>query len=217
MHRQIFVHGVRMNSTTVLWMGKRRLSGKEKHTMPSAKGRLRDFQVSKQKKIGKRILRHREFMRIIHISQSESIDPVARVSDRLPIRLSPQQAEAIREIIEKSDAVRMEPSEYEVVHRKLKSIPIAKAGLKDIRNVKEGYEKNEVKLLPNFNAKTDIPEGYGLYSMYDSGSNHRMANAAEIAWTHIWNFWTNYKTGGTYGKSDWTDRKLTDAMEKEKV
>lgn len=132
-------------------------------------------------------------MRIVQIAQNDLIN---QVSNRLPIKLSKEQETAILSEIAKFQE-RPTPEEYSKVQKRLLNIPIPipvnkRKPIIAIQNVVKGYEPGEVKLMPNFNPKQDLPEGWGLYSMYDSGGNHRVGNAAEIVWRSIWNNWYYY-------------------------
>lgn len=135
-------------------------------------------------------------------AQGTYSDPAAKVSSKLPIRLTIQQAQAINDEVAKAGKTRPDPGVYEQIHKRLLAVPIPvpvdKRGA-GIENVRRGFEKHEVVPLPGFKPATDLPEGWGIYSMYDSGSNHKVDNAATIAWRHIWNFWTSYVEGGSMG------------------
>lgn len=60
----------------------------------------------------------------------------------------------------------------------------------EIPNTRPGYGKKEVQLLPEF-TEQDIPLGFGLHPMYDSGSNHAIGDAGQMILTQIWNYWDN--------------------------
>lgn len=64
---------------------------------------------------------------------------------------------------------------------------------KKIINTYPGYESGEVKLSKEFNVG-DIPPGFGLYCMYDSGSNYKIMNAGNMIITHLYNFWKENKS-----------------------
>lgn len=111
-----------------------------------------------------------------------------RVKKRMKIRLSKAQETALLETIASFHDRRPECYEYETVQRTLKEIPVPKA--EAFANVRPGHYKRElVPLYPEFNAETDIAEGWCLYPCWDSGNNHRLINAAEVAWMTIWNSW----------------------------
>ena len=60
---------------------------------------------------------------------------------------------------------------------------------KDIPNTMPGYEAGEIKLTDSFDALKDLPEGWGVYSMHDSGNNHKVLSAGEMVLTSLWNNW----------------------------
>jgi hypothetical protein len=87
-------------------------------------------------------------------------------------------------------ANRPDEKQYWAFQKRMEST--CKVGKKfKIANTERGYEANEYKLMPNFNAAKDLPEGLGFYSMMDSGSNHRIDNAGVIYLRLIWNSWNS--------------------------
>ena len=147
-------------------------------------------------------------MRIVRIAQQVAAeahdDPIGWVSSHHPVNLSPAQSEAILAEMARFGKTRPSPSEYAAAERRLLAVPIPvpvyrRRGGGSVNNARKGYDKREVKLLPGFDPRRDLPEGWGLYSMSDGGGNHRIDNAARIAWTSIWNFWSHYVKDGTMG------------------
>jgi hypothetical protein len=107
------------------------------------------------------------------------------------VHLTPEQTEAIDKAVESFKGVRPTEHEYDKVWRLLKAIPVdPKPFYKKIPNTKPNpYDKGEVKPLPEFNADRDLPKGWALCNMHDSGFNHGIMNAALLVWTNIWNYW----------------------------
>lgn len=107
--------------------------------------------------------------------------------------LSPAQLTAVLDLIHE---YKVRPSfwEYDKEHKALAKLPTApKPKASKIPNTTPGYEPSEVKLLPAFDAINDLPEGWAVYSQYDSGSNFGIINAAEHLWRTIWNSWAEGK------------------------
>lgn len=61
-----------------------------------------------------------------------------------------------------------------------------------IINTHPGFESGEVKLSKEFNIG-DIPSGFGLYCMYDSGCNYKIMNAGKMIITYLYNYWVDNK------------------------
>jgi hypothetical protein len=82
--------------------------------------------------------------------------------------------------------------EYESFCKRMKELDKSrkKPKRKGIPNTMPGYEPKEVKLTASFDAFKDLPEGWGVYSMHDSGGNHKIFSAGDIALTFLWNTWT---------------------------
>lgn len=84
--------------------------------------------------------------------------------------------------------------QYEAFQKAMKAVDPKgkKPTFKSIPNTRKGFEPKDVKLDEAFQASTDLPVGYGVYSHYDSGSNFGILSAGQIALTSLWNFaWTN--------------------------
>ena len=82
--------------------------------------------------------------------------------------------------------------QYTIEGNLIKIISISpKPKRKEITNSIKGFESNEIKLLNGFNASVDMPSGWGIHSMYDSGGNFKIVNAGSDLWTHIWNYWNS--------------------------
>ena len=113
------------------------------------------------------------------------------------VHLSPPQINAINEAVNEFKTTfngrRPTPDEYEKIERKLLTIPVApvdkRRPVKSINNVRQGYGTKDVVPLDGFNPDTDLPEGWGIYPWWDSGNNYHLVNAAQMAWTEIWNNW----------------------------
>ena len=153
-------------------------------------------------------------MRIVRIAQQVATeahrDPIGWVSSHLPINLTQAQADAILVEMERFGKDRPNPAEYEAIEKRLMAIPMPQAvdkkrGGGSVNHVGPGFDKNDVQLHPEFDPKRDLPEGWGLYSMSDGGGNHRIENAARLAWTSIWNFWNYYVEDGNLGSKFVTD------------
>jgi hypothetical protein len=82
--------------------------------------------------------------------------------------------------------------EYEAAEKELLNLPTdPKPKLKSIPHAyPSGYEDGKaIHIRPEFDAQRDLPKGWGLYYMADSGPSYHVLNAAGILWTHIWNCW----------------------------
>jgi len=109
------------------------------------------------------------------------------------VRLNQAQSDAINEAVAQFKGRRPTPYEYDKVQRKLEAIPVVPAHTRKpisfVDNVRQGFHPWEVVPLQEFDQNTDLPEGWALYPTWDSGNNHRLINAARIAWMAIWNSW----------------------------
>lgn len=108
---------------------------------------------------------------------------------RSKIHLSPAQLNLLRQF---RDAYSERPSFDQYEHYQklmLKVDPSEKLTLKKIPNTRPGFGSKEIKLEPGFDARKDLPQGWGVYSFYDSGSNCGVRSAGQIVLTYLWNYW----------------------------
>lgn len=102
--------------------------------------------------------------------------------------------DAQREFIEawiRDNRARPKFGAYNKAETAIRKIPVpCKPRPGDIGHVGQGYKKSEVKLLPGFDALVDLPAGWAVASMYDSGGNHAVVNAGASMLTNLWNCWS---------------------------
>lgn len=107
------------------------------------------------------------------------------------IHLTSAQRAAILALISRYP-VRPTSSQYCNEEKALKALPTgAKPKARKVPNTFPGFESGEVKLAPSFDARRDLPEGWAVYSRYDSGGNHGIGNAASHVWRSVWNSWSD--------------------------
>lgn len=105
------------------------------------------------------------------------------------IHLTPEQRTAILAAINRYSE-RPTFKQYETEQAVLLLVRIdPKPKLKGINNTRPGYHANEIKLDAQFDALKDLPRGWATFSVYDSGGNHRIENAAVNVWRSVWNSW----------------------------
>lgn len=81
---------------------------------------------------------------------------------------------------------------YEKFQKRMKSVdPKVKPKRKEIPNTRLGFESSDVKLNDGFDARQDLPEGWGVFSRYDSGANFGIMSAGQLVLTNLWNYWDN--------------------------
>lgn len=119
------------------------------------------------------------------------------ITDRL-LHLTPQQKAAIEVLLNRFVEQRPTTQEYQTALDCLHvlgavNIPRFRKGTTPFPETRPGYEVGEVVPTATFMAKHHLPPGLGLYSMYDSGGNCRVRNAAAIAWTLVWNCWPSHQ------------------------
>jgi hypothetical protein len=107
------------------------------------------------------------------------------------IHLSADQRALCKEFLEFQTTKRATSKEYEGFQKRMRTLDKArkKPKRKSIPNTTLGFESNEIKLDDSFDALKDLPEGFGAYSMYDSGGNHQVLSAGRIILTNLWNHW----------------------------
>ena len=81
--------------------------------------------------------------------------------------------------------------QYEAFQKRMKVIDksLGKIDVKKIPNTERGFEPKERQLLPAFDAFKDLPQGWAVYPMFDSGNNHAVMSAGQHILTRIWNGW----------------------------
>ncbi len=114
----------------------------------------------------------------------------------LKAHLSKSQRALVRKFL-KSHSQRPTFKEYQSYCKEMALLKPSgkKPTCKTAQNLKPGFEKNEVKLCTGFNAYVDLPEGWAVFSRYDSGGNHGISDAGYIVLCNLWNFWNS--TDGT--------------------
>lgn len=122
------------------------------------------------------------------------MNAVERVKSNLHIRLSQAQETALLATVYCFHGKRPEWYGYNAKLNALNKIPVETKAVFDHVIDKMGQARGDIVPLPGFNAATDIAEGWCLYPWRDSGNNHLLLNAAQIAWTTIWNYWETYVT-----------------------
>jgi hypothetical protein len=79
---------------------------------------------------------------------------------------------------------------YREFQQRMKLVdPKEKPKAPTIPNTSKGFEAGEVKLGEEFDARKDLPEGWGVLPMYDSGSNFKIQSAGQILLTKFMNYW----------------------------
>ncbi len=85
---------------------------------------------------------------------------------------------------------RPSPEEYDKFQQRMKKLgPDKKPKQKEIPHTLPGYESNELKLTDDFDALQDLPVGWAVTSLYDSGGNHRIELAGCTVLRRMWNNW----------------------------
>jgi hypothetical protein len=110
------------------------------------------------------------------------------------LHLTEAQDAAIDALIQRFGDQRPEHHEYEKALTALGEVdgvkvPKFRIHTTPFKETVPGFHSGEVVPSAAFDARQHLPPGVGLYSMYDSGGNCRVSNAATIAWTLIWNCW----------------------------
>jgi hypothetical protein len=107
------------------------------------------------------------------------------------IHLSPDQKALCKEFLEFQKIKKAEIKEYELFQKRMRDLDKArkKPKMGSIPNTKLGFESNQIKLDNSFDALKDLPEGFGVYPMCDSGGNHKILSAGMIILTNLWNNW----------------------------
>lgn len=118
--------------------------------------------------------------------------------------LSIKQKRAIVNAISKCENLRPLSSKHISIDNALRKIKV-KPHRKRFKKVMEGYNKGEYKPMPNFNPLKDVPVGWALFNLYDSGYNHSVVNAASTVWITIWNNWNSWIIDGEMRFSDQDD------------
>ena len=114
----------------------------------------------------------------------------------MKVHLSKCQRDLVKKFI-KSHSQRPTFAQYQSYCKKMALLkPSGKLKIKTLQNVKPGFEKNEVKLCTGFNARVDLPEGWAVFSMWDSGNNHKTSDAGSVVLRNLWNNWS-HSTDGT--------------------
>lgn len=79
---------------------------------------------------------------------------------------------------------------YDSYQERMKRVAVnRKVKLSDCKNLEKGYNPGDVVPLPGFNPNEDLPEGFGLYPMCDSGGNCKILDAGRCLLAESWNSW----------------------------
>lgn len=105
--------------------------------------------------------------------------------------LTSQQVEVLKDLIA-THSERPTFEEYEKWEKRMKKVdPKQKPKRKMIGHSSLGYGRDQIRLDDDFNAEVDLPPGWGVYSMADSGSNYTIHSAGQLLLTDLWNSWYN--------------------------
>ena len=109
------------------------------------------------------------------------------------INLSSDQKKILLEFIQGS---RPSSKQYSEFQKRIKLASLTKKPKPNsIPNTVLGFGSGNVKLLEGFDAKTDLPEGLAVSSLYDSGGNFGIELAGLMVLRHAWNYyWTFQKS-----------------------
>ena len=77
---------------------------------------------------------------------------------------------------------------FEKLMRSISPKKLKKKERQAIPNTRLGTEEN-IKLESEFDARRDLPEGFGVFPRYDSGSNYALRSAGLIVLTDLWNWY----------------------------
>jgi len=114
------------------------------------------------------------------------------------VHFSPHQIVVLGEFCQLP--TRPEPDEYDKWMKRIGKEPTEpKPKVKEIPNTRLGFYRDNVRPENNFNAQTDLPEGWAIAPCWDSGNNHTIENAGQHVMRLMWNSWTPGKpyTGKT--------------------
>jgi hypothetical protein len=118
--------------------------------------------------------------------------------------LSKTQKKALVDTISKCENLRPLSSKHISIDNALRKVKV-KPHNKRFKKVMEGYNNGEYKPMPNFKPLLDVPIGWSLCNLHDSGYNHSVVNAASAAWITIWNGWDSWIVNGEMRFSDQDD------------
>lgn len=127
-----------------------------------------------------------------------------RATEICKAHLSNAQKKAIVNIIAKCDNLRPLTSKHISIDYTLHKIKVKPHG-KRFKKVMEGFNKGDYKPMPNFKPLRDVPMGWALNNLHDSGYNHSVVNAASSVWITIWNLWDSWIVNGEMRFSDRDD------------
>jgi hypothetical protein len=109
---------------------------------------------------------------------------------RLLHHLNSEQQRQLQAWLDRQTGKRTPSDEYIRENNKFAKIPTCKRPTaRSVGNCDPGFEARHVKPHTDFNARRDLPPGWAIVSMYDSGGNHSIRNAAQAMHTELWNFW----------------------------
>ena len=81
---------------------------------------------------------------------------------------------------------------YDKASRAITKIPVGRRPTaKSVAQSSPGYGVNELRPTKSFDATLHLPAGWSIYSMHDSGGNHRIGNAGESLLRALWNCWSS--------------------------
>jgi hypothetical protein len=109
---------------------------------------------------------------------------------RLLHHLNSEQQRQLQTWLDQQTGERTPSAEYIRENNKFAKIPTCKKPLaKSVGSCEPGFEAQHVKPHVDFDARRDLPPGWAIGSVYDSGGNHSIRNAAQSLHTELWNFW----------------------------
>lgn len=117
--------------------------------------------------------------------------------------LNPAQREALQTWLDAEARKPRTPSAaYIETNHAMAKIPVGpKPSPRAIAMTATGFGKDEVVPMHGFHAVRDLPLGWAITNVHDSGGNHRIVNAAQALHTALWNYW-----GGAPGEALRLDR-----------
>ena len=108
------------------------------------------------------------------------------------IHLSEEQRQLCIEFATQSN--RPTPKEYDKWIRRMEKLTHGRPPKhRRIPHVIKGFDRGDVKLEPDFDALVDLPEGWAVFSHYDSGGNHGIESAGLTVMRNIYNSWAGRK------------------------
>lgn len=96
----------------------------------------------------------------------------------------------------RNNAGRPDPEAYAFADGAVTKIATSKKPLpKNIPYTARCHEPGEVSPVTPFHALRDLPSGWALAPLYDSGNSHAICNAGSAMLCRIWNAWSSRAVG----------------------